>query len=77
VGRVLGLCRITQDRPRESIGRVQVLLGEAREGSSLIDLFGYQRPPVCHVHDLERLAHDDMTNGRRETFMGTGFILGA
>ena len=77
MGCVLGLRRIAQDRARQAIRGIEVVLDEARKGSPLVDLFGRERPSVCHVHDLERLAHDDMTIGVLETFTSIGLILGA
>jgi hypothetical protein len=71
---VLRLRGIPEDRASQAIRGVEVLLRQAREGNSLIDC-GDGRPVVCHVHDLERLAHDDMTNGARETFRRLRFML--
>jgi hypothetical protein len=64
-----GLAGITQDRPREAICSVEMIVGQTHEGGGAagrpIDL---RRPAVSHFDDLGRLPHDDMTIEGRETF---------
>src|SRR5438093_396046 len=68
VRRVLGLGGVAQDRSCKSIRRVEMALREAREcRGAIIGLPTRDGAAICHGH-LERLAHDDMTNGGSETF---------
>ena len=69
VGRVLRLGLVTQDRPRQAIRLVQMLVGEPGEGGGASrPLAGHQGRAICQVDDLGRLPHDDMTVQRPETF---------
>ena len=66
--RVLRLGGVAQDRPCEAIRGIEVTFREARERRGpIFDLPIRDGAAICHGY-LERLAHDDMTNGLRETF---------
>ena len=54
---------------RQAVGGVEMLVGQAQEGlGALGRLLGHGGPAVCHLDDLGRSAHDDMTIQRGKTF---------
>ena len=62
-----------QDRPRQTVGLVEMLVGQPDEGGGAIAAVAgvahLGRPAVRQLDDLGRSVHDDMTPGRRETFI--------
>ena len=78
MGRVLGLGGVAQDRPRQAVGLVEVLVGQPDEGGRAgARLAGLCRRAVCQLDDLGRSVHDDMTPERRETFTNARHIVRA
>jgi hypothetical protein len=69
MGRVLRLGRIPQDRVGQPVGGVEVLIGQRPECRRPVELRPADGGPAGgHVDGLRRSVHDDMTNGRAETF---------
>jgi hypothetical protein len=69
VCRVLGVRRVAQDRAGQAVGGVEMVVRQAQEGLfALGRRLGHGGPAVCHLDDLGRSPHDDMTIQRGETF---------
>src|SRR3954451_18756933 len=68
VRRVLGIGRVPQDRSGQAVGRVEMDIRELCERGLLPGPSNGGWPAVLALHDLELLAHDDMTSGVRKTF---------
>ena len=73
VRRVLGVGRVVQDRAGQAVGGVEMVVGQAHESlGARCRRLDHGGPAVCHLDDLGRSVHDDMTVQRGQTFT-TGF----
>jgi hypothetical protein len=73
VGGVLRLDWVAQDRAGKAVRPVEMALRQARECRlPAISLLSCDGAAFCHGY-LDRLAHDDMTNERCETFIRPRF----
>ena len=67
--RVLRLDRVAQDRARQPVGAIEVLVREADEGGIARGrVTDARRCWFCQFDYLGRSVHDDMTRQHAETF---------
>ena len=68
---VLRVSRVMQDRAGQAVGGVEVIVGQTQEClGALGRLLGHGGPDVCHLDDLGRSPHNDMTIERGKIFTG-------
>src|SRR5688500_7022361 len=72
VGSILRVGRVAEDRPRQAVGGVEMMVRKAHERRPAFAWLGHGWPAFCHLDDLGRSVHDDMTIQRSETFTRGG-----
>ena len=69
MGGVLGVDGVMQDRPRQPVGSIEVLVREQEEGCvAARDIAARRGNPVREIDEVRRAVHDDKTPERAGTF---------
>ena len=68
MGRILSVAGLVKDGTCQSVGGIQMLVGQAHERRGALGRLDVRRPTTCHFDDLGWFRHDDMTIDHHETF---------